>query len=83
MTADNLSEICRAALSKERYVKLVHRGVERDVYPYRIRDGRLYCYCTIHPDRDVESMWLTNISSAWVSENELGMIFNFDSDFAS
>ena len=83
MTADALTEICRASLKDERYVVVVHRGISRDVYPYRIRDGKLYCYCTLHPEREVESMYLYNISSAYTSGNELDMIFNFDSDFSS
>ena len=81
MTANALAEVCRAALAKGRYVTLTHRGVSRDVYPFSIRDYKLYCYCTIHPERDVESMYLSNIGVAYMSQNEVGLLFAYPSEF--
>ena len=77
-----LRGVCIRSLEQERFVYLSHRGIARDVYPYSIREGRLYCYCSLHPEREVESMWLSNIEDAVVSRNEIGLIFPYESDFA-
>lgn len=82
MDMSSLAAICRLALSRNRYVYLEHRGVGRDVYPYKIRDGKLYCFCMLHPDRDVESLYLTNIGSARMSSASINMYFAYDSEFA-
>lgn len=81
MEADALGQICYDSLAAGRYVYLVHRGIGRDVYPFGIRGERLYCWCSIHPDREVEGMYLDNISAAVRSENEVGMLFPRSSDF--
>lgn len=81
MVASELSKICVEALASERYVYLFHRGVGRDVFPYRIRDGKLYCWCSLHTDREVESMYLDNIGMAQVSANRIGLVFPYSSEF--
>lgn len=81
MQAGELSTICEKALAEEKYVYLTHRGVGRDVFPYRIRDGKLYCWCSLHTDREVEGMWLENIGYAQVSSNDIGLSFPYPSDF--
>jgi hypothetical protein len=69
MDAYELTDICDKAMKDGKYVYLFHFGVPRDVYPYEIARGRLYCYCTLHPERDVESLVLENITNASVSQN--------------
>lgn len=81
MSSSELSQLCEEALSDQKYVYLWHRGVPRDVYPYEIRDGKLWCWCSMHPDREVEGMWLENINAAQVSGNTIGLIFPYASDF--
>lgn len=81
MDARELVRVCEKALSEDRYVYLWHRGIGRDVYPYEIRGGRLYCYCSLHPDREVEGIYVSNISTAEVSSNEIGLVFPYASDF--
>lgn len=81
MDAISLRAICEAALGAGKYVRLVHRGVARDVYPFSIRQGYLFCWCSIHDDREVERMNLYNISEAAVSSNDIGYSFPYASDF--
>lgn len=83
MTAQDLSVICDAAIDAGCYVYLSHRGVWRDVYPFSIRDGRLWVWCSLHPDVEVEGMYLTNIGDANVSEREIGYTFPYDTVFGS
>lgn len=82
MEAKRLAEVCLKALKEDKYVKLTHRGIARDVYPFTIKEGRLYCWCSLHPDREVEGMWISNIFSADVSKNEIGYNFGYPSDFS-
>ena len=82
MDARELAEVCVKALSEDRYVYLSHRGTLRDVYPYEIVEGRLYCWCSLHSDRTVEGMYLANIDAAAVSNREIGMLFPFESEFS-
>ncbi len=82
MDSSELAKICREALADDKYVYLYHRGVARDVYPFSIREGRLYCFCSLHPDREVESMWLSNINTAVVSGRTIGYTFGYESEFA-
>lgn len=77
-----LQKVCVKAMDEDRYVYLIHNGGGRNVYPYTIRDGRLYCYCSLHPDREVEGMYISNISSASVSDDTIGLSFPYPSDFA-
>lgn len=81
MDAISLRAICESALLQNKYVRLVHRGVARDVYPFSIREGYLFCWCSIHDDREVERMNLYNITEAAVSGNEVGYSFPYASDF--
>lgn len=81
MKSEELSKICQESLSDERYVFLWHRGVGRDVYPYEIKGGKLWCWCSLHPDRGVEGMWVENISAAQPSGNSIGLSFPYPSDF--
>lgn len=82
MQAAELAKVCRDALADDKYVSLTHRGIARDVYPFEIKGERLYCWCSIHPDREVESMWLNNIFGAAVSNRTVGYSFGYPSDFA-
>lgn len=83
MLARDLVKVCDEAVDGGRYVSLVHRGIRRDVYPFRIRDERLYCWCSLHPDTEVEGMYLSNISSAEVSDKSVGFLFGYDTDFGT
>jgi hypothetical protein len=81
MDAGALSRVCESALERNRYVYLVHRGIGRDVYPFSIRGGYLYVWCSLHGDREVERMNLENIYTASISGNEIGYVFRFESEF--
>lgn len=81
MGTAELSSICEKALADQKYVFLWHRGIGRDVYPYEIKGGRLWCWCSLHTDREVEGMLLGNIAAAQVSQNSIGMSFPYPSDF--
>lgn len=81
MQAGELATICEKALAAGKYVFLTHKGIGRDVYPYEIKGGRLWCWCSLHTDREVEGMWVENIGYAQVSSNNIGLSFPFPSDF--
>lgn len=83
MTEESLERVCREAMSGGKYVLLNHRGVWRDVYPFGIRGDSLYCWCSLHGDRQVERMKLRNIYDARVSGHDVGYVFSVPSDFAS
>jgi hypothetical protein len=82
MDSSELARVCTKAMDENKYVYVVHNGVGRDTYPYEIKNGRLYCYCSLHPDREVEGMYISNISNASVSDNTIGLNFPYPSDFA-
>lgn len=67
MDLSSLQFVCNQAIDENRYVSLSHNGVIRDVYPYEIAKGCLYCWCSLHPWREVEAMKIDNIWGAKVS----------------
>lgn len=83
MDSKTLSEVCDDAIDQNKYVSLVHRYIKRDVYPYEIKGGKLYCWCSIHPDAEVEGMYLTNITKADVSDKEIGFLFPYRTEFGT
>ena len=78
----DIEDICREALKAGKFVNLTHRGVARNVYPYTIRDGRLFIWCSLHPDREVESIYTFNISEISISKTDLIDYGFWPSDYA-
>jgi hypothetical protein len=78
----DIEDTCRAALKAGKFVNLTHRGVARSIYPYKIKEGRLYMWCSLHPDRDVESIYLFNIGEISISTISLVDYGFWPSEFA-
>jgi hypothetical protein len=78
----DIEDVCRAALKAGKFVYLTHRGVARNVYPYKIKEGRLFMWCSLHPDREVESIYLFNIGEISISTTLLVDYGFWPSDFA-
>lgn len=66
-----LIEAAGQAKSLGVYLSVAHNGIVRDVYPYEVRDGKLWCWCSLHPWRGVESMYLYRIGQYAVTDTKV------------
>jgi hypothetical protein len=73
---------CEEAASEGMYLFVAHNGRFRNVIPYKVTPGYFFCYCTLHPERDVEKWALVDTSDASVSEDKVYMLPPWDGDFA-
>ena len=81
MDAGLLRVECSKAAKEGKYLYVAHNGRFRNVIPYKVTSEHFFCYCTLHPERDVEKWVLRDTDDAQVSDDEIVFYPPYQGDF--